>query len=93
MDTSYKVFVHLEDDADQIVTQIDREPQAGEAPTTGWLANEVISDEILLPLSENMEQVRRINVGLYNPVDGERLQVVNSDQMTPDTFVSIELEK
>ena len=78
MDTAYKVFVHLLDESGQIVAQVDREPQAGEAPTTGWLAGEVIADTFDLPAGEALAQVTRIAVGLYNPQNGERLPVVDA---------------
>ena len=78
METAYKVFVHLLDEAGQIVTQVDREPQAGEAPTTGWVAGEVVADEIQIPITESLIQVRSIAVGLYDPATGERLSALDA---------------
>jgi hypothetical protein len=77
MATPYQVFVHLVDDSGQIISQIDRQPQAGDAPTTGWLPGEVIVDEIEVPAAANLAQVTGINVGLYNPANGERLPVLD----------------
>lgn len=76
--TAYQVFVHVLDEAGRIVTQVDREPQAGETPTTAWLTGEVIVDEIEIPVSENITGVRSIAVGLYDPLTGKRVPVLNA---------------
>jgi hypothetical protein len=75
VDTAYKVFVHLLDDGGQIVGQIDREPQAGEAPTSGWLEGEVVADVFDLPVDEDLASVSRIAIGLYDSRNGKRLPV------------------
>lgn len=79
MDVSYKVFIHFLNEADQIVTQIDREPQAGESPTSSWIAGEIIIDALELPVNENLATVTHLTVGLYNPADGKRLAVIEGD--------------
>jgi hypothetical protein len=71
--------VHLLDEAGQIVAQVDREPQDGKAPTTGWLAGELVSDEIEVPVSKETARVRSVAVGLYDPVTGERVPVLNAE--------------
>jgi hypothetical protein len=89
METAYVVFVHLLDEAQQIVTQVDQEPQNGEAPTTGWLAGEVVSDEIEVPVSEEMAGVRSIAVGLYDPFTGKRVPVLNVEGVTMGDHVTL----
>jgi hypothetical protein len=89
METAYVVFVHLLDEAQQIVTQVDQEPQNGEAPTTGWLAGEVVSDEIEVPVSEEMAGVRSIAVGLYDPSTGKRVPVLNVEGVTMGDHVTL----
>ncbi len=80
--TAYKVFVHLLDADGQIVAQIDREPQNGAAPTTGWISGEVITDELQFS-AVDLSAVTAIRVGLYNPADGRRLPVsAGSDSVT-----------
>jgi hypothetical protein len=79
METAYKVFVHLLDTNGAIVTQVDQEPQAGEAPITGWLAGEVVVDDIEIAVTGDMAATQSIAVGLYNPLTGERLAVLNTD--------------
>jgi hypothetical protein len=77
MDTAYKVFVHLLDESGQIAAQVDREPQAGQAPTTAWLAGEVLVDPVEIPV-QGLERVQRIALGLYDPASGMRLTVKES---------------
>lgn len=76
-EVSYKVFVHLLDAEGNIVQQADREPQAGQAPTTSWLENEVVMDKFVFPVDEKLKDVARIAVGLYNPSTGERLLITD----------------
>jgi len=73
----YKVFVHVLNESGEIVTQQDQVPQAGQAPTTGWLPGEVVADgyqfsaqAIALPPG-----TYRLAVGLYNQITGQRLPV------------------
>ncbi len=80
VETAYKVFVHLLDESGQIVTQVDREPQAGAAPTTGWLPGEVVVDEIEIPVTDEVVSARTIAIGLYDPRNGQRLQIAESAQ-------------
>jgi len=80
MTTAYRVFVHLLDESGEIVTQVDREPQAGAAPTTGWLPGEVVVDEIEIPTTGEVVSARTMAIGLYDPRDGQRLQIAESAQ-------------
>jgi hypothetical protein len=82
METAYVVFVHLLDEAGQIVTQIDQEPQNGEAPTTGWLAGELVSEEIEVPAPKETVGPRSVAVGLYDPFTGMRVPVLNVEGAT-----------
>jgi hypothetical protein len=78
METAYKVFVHMLDAGGMIVGQVDREPLAGVAPTTGWRAGEVVTDDIAVPVTEAMAGTRSIAVGLYDPLTGKRVPVFNT---------------
>jgi hypothetical protein len=74
MDVGYKAFVHLLDADSRVRAQRDGAPGGGNAPTTGWLPGEVISDRIDLPLDTQLPSGRyALEVGLYNPADGRRL--------------------
>lgn len=91
MDTAYKVFVHLLNGLGQIITQVDREPQAGEAPTTGWLAGEVVVDDIEVAAVEGMAGTQSIAVGLYDPMTGQRLPVLGPDGAVLDDGIQVPL--
>jgi hypothetical protein len=91
METAYKVFVHLLDDADQIIAQVDREPQGGNAPTTGWLSGEVVIDRIELATTEAMFATQSIAIGLYDPLTGERVPVLNTDGSVVSDNVMLDL--
>ncbi|MCB0184368.1 MAG: hypothetical protein KDE31_08890 [Caldilineaceae bacterium] len=64
--TSYTVFVHLFDEAGQLVTQQDNLPGAGLAPTTSWQPGVVIRDPYRLAVPTTVPPGRyQIHVGLY----------------------------
>lgn len=89
IETAYTVFVHLLDESGQLVTQMDQEPQAGAAPMTGWLPGQVVVDEILVPVTEAVASIQSIAIGLYHPLTGERLPVLDQDGSVLDHSVMI----
>ena len=76
-DRDYTVFVHLVDADGKIVWQADREPQAGNNPTSLWIIGEQIRDEYVLP--QKLSGKYQVQVGMYRTDTGERLPVANSD--------------
>jgi hypothetical protein len=72
---SYRVFVHLVDENGQIVAQSDGEPAAWTRPTTGWLPGEIILDEHTLSLEGLPPGRYQLDVGLYDPETGVRLEL------------------
>ena len=73
--TPYKIFIHLLDENDTIVGQIDVEPVGGRRPFTSWVKDEYISDPLSLTLKDPTYQgPLKIALGIYNPADGTRLQ-------------------
>jgi hypothetical protein len=78
--TSYKVFVHLRDEAGNIRAQHDAIPVEGQAPTTGWLVGEVLTDRYTLSLLEDAPPgTYTLLVGLYDPRTGHRLSAGGAD--------------
>lgn len=76
MDTSYTVFVHVVGPDGSIRGQWDSVPGQGTLPTTGWVKDEVIVDEYLVPMNEDAPPWQyTILVGMYDPRTGERLRV------------------
>jgi hypothetical protein len=82
----YKVFTHLLGDVFNAAEgnflwgQADNEPAANTRPTTTWRAGEVIVDEYAIPVAAGAPPgTYRIEVGLYDPVTGQRLPVLGPD--------------
>ena len=77
---NYKVFVHLLDDAGQLVAQSDAEPAN---PTADWLPGEVVIDTHLLALPADVAAggagQYRLLAGMYDPVSGVRLPAIAQD--------------
>jgi 4-amino-4-deoxy-L-arabinose transferase-like glycosyltransferase len=82
MDTSWKVFTHLLDEASQIWGQWDSAPVSSTYPTTGWRAGEVVRDDYQIPTRSDAPAGHyRLEVGMYDPLTGDRLEVVDDDGM------------
>ena len=86
MDVDYKVFVHVFDPATGTpVAQDDSMPLRWRYPTTFWGPAEVVSDTITISLKEAPPGTYGVAVGAYNPMNMERLPVVNgAGQPQPD---------
>lgn len=80
---SYHVFLHLVDEAGNLIAQTDGVPAAWTRPTTGWLPGEVIADTHILPLPESLpDGPLWLRIGLYDPATGERLTTAAGDAVT-----------
>ena len=66
----YTVFVQVLDGADNILAQVDSQPQGGAWPTSTWRAGDVITDTLAWP--QAVSSWDRIILGLYG-ADGVRL--------------------
>jgi 4-amino-4-deoxy-L-arabinose transferase-like glycosyltransferase len=74
MSESYKVFAHVTDSSGSVVAQSDFIPGNGAAPTTSWVAGEIISDTIRASLPEAAGGgTYHLVVGLYSGTSGARL--------------------
>jgi hypothetical protein len=73
----YTIFVHVLDDAGQLIAQHDAPPQGGRYPTSIWDTGEVVIDEVTLTLSPGAVPAQ-MAVGLYRLDALERLPVVGS---------------
>jgi hypothetical protein len=79
MEVAYKFFVHLLDaGTGQLVAQQDVMPRDWTYPTTWWEKGEVVSDEIVLAVSDAPAGVYRVSIGVYDPETGARLPVVDT---------------
>jgi hypothetical protein len=79
VERDYAVFVHLVDEHDNIVAQADGIAMEGRYPTSAWASGERIVDTrtLLLPKELGVGTYQLV-VGLYNPVDGQRLSIEGS---------------
>jgi hypothetical protein len=77
---SYHVFVHLVDEAGNLLAQSDGVPGNWNRPTTGWLPGEYILDEHTLNTPESLPGGQlRLRIGLYDPDTGARLSTGETD--------------
>lgn len=80
VELDYTVFVHVVGPDEQIRTQRDIQPQAGQRPTNTWAVGELIRDEHPLSIPADAPAVRyHIKLGLYDWRTGQRLRVGNTD--------------
>jgi serine/threonine protein kinase len=83
---AYKVFVHLIGPTGNLVSQVDREPQDGQAPTTTWSKDAIVQDEYVLPIPRQAPRgIYQLRAGLYpthNPAT--RLTVVSAGRTTAE---------
>lgn len=80
MDKPYTVFVHLLDKESKPVAQKDAEPMNGARPTTGWVANEYLTDVYNLAIKpDTVPGQYQIEIGWYDAKDPAfaRLQVLD----------------
>ncbi len=72
----YTIFVHVRDQAGEIVAQLDQPPLAGQYPTTLWQLGEIIPDRKVVLLPDTLPLADyTIFVGLYDGMNGERLYI------------------
>jgi 4-amino-4-deoxy-L-arabinose transferase-like glycosyltransferase len=75
---AYTVFTHLVDTHGMLWGQWDNPPVWGTYPTTEWAAGETVFDQYQIPVDENTPPGKyHLLVGLYDPVSGDRLPVVD----------------
>ena len=80
MSTSYTVFTHLLDDANQVWGQKDGLPLDGSHPTTEWEPGEVILDPYSFIVSPDAPQGNYLlEIGLYHAESATRLPVLDAE--------------
>ncbi len=75
----YTTFVHLRNEAGEIVAQTDRPPLGGNYPTSLWDPGEIIADEIGLSLPVELPAGGyQLVLGLYDFQSGQRLTLLDN---------------
>ena len=82
-----KVTVQLLDSANHLVAQDDTEPGGGLAPSTSWLAGEVITSAHHLDLAKTPSGTYHLIAALYDATTGARVATAGGDTVTLTTVV------
>ncbi|MCX7838990.1 MAG: glycosyltransferase family 39 protein [Anaerolineae bacterium] len=78
----YTLFVHVLDDAGNIIAQTDTQPLGGTYPTSIWDVGELVTDEIRVTIPPHAPSGRwRIGLGWYDAPTGRRLPVADGDML------------
>ncbi len=76
MAVDYTRFVHLTDAKGRVGAQVDGGPRQGRYPTSLWMADEVVVEQLALPLPADLPPgPYTLRVGFYLPEDGAHLPV------------------
>ncbi len=93
IDANYKVFVHVFDPAtEKIVAQSDAMPRSNTYATSRWITGEIVSDTIMIPLTNVPPGSYRIAIGLFDEagrlpvsgsvgIDAENRRVILADRV------------
>lgn len=86
----YTTFVHIRNEAGEIVAQKDQSPLKGAYPTGLWDVGEMIADEIVISLPNNLPTGKYpIIIGMYDFETGQRLNIPNN----PENEIVLTLNK
>jgi hypothetical protein len=78
-EVDYTSFVHIRNQAGEIVAQLDQPPTAGVYPTSLWSPGETIPDEVSIPLAAPLPPGEyTVSLGLYDFNSGQRLSIADS---------------
>ena len=95
MDENYTVFRHIVGPDGKLAGQKDGWPREGDYPTSFWMRSEIVTDEIVIPVStEAGPGTYRIEFGLYDAATGQRLAATRSGMRLENDAVvtSLDLE-
>jgi hypothetical protein len=87
----YTAFLHILDETDRIVGQVDAWPVQGTYATSRWTAGETVRDPYIVPVAADAAPGRyRLEIGWYLLGTMRRLSVVNSAGVAIDDRVLLE---
>jgi len=81
MDKDYSIFIHLLDELETVVAQVNTFPGLGSFPTRDWEIGDAIAEEYIvkLPWSVLSPNSAQFEVGLFDPSTGDRLPAYSPD--------------
>ncbi|GEM_PF-242631 len=86
----YTVFVHALDSHGSLAFQFDGRPHAGKLPTTDWVAGQVVTDSLTIPVAAGTPPgAYRLMVGLYQLQTGARLPLADGQTEYPLSTVTV----
>ena len=87
----YKVFIHLLDGVNHVISQRDAEPGGGVRLTTLWTAGEIVADHYGLPIHPATPPgTYRLEVGMYDGETGQRLSTPEGESQVWLELLTIE---
>ncbi len=82
MEKDYKIFIHVYDLNTAVpVAQDDAMPHRNAYPTRFWGLEEIVDDRIQISLNGVPPGTYGLAVGVYDPINGERLEVIDGKGM------------
>lgn len=98
MDKDYTIFVHLLDELETVVAQVNSFPGLGSFPTRDWETGDAIGEEYIVKLPRHVlsPNSAQFEVGLFDPATSDRLPAYGPDgQPIGDNvrFYHIEIEE
>jgi len=94
LDEDYVVFVQVLRQGDQRWAGDDNQPQKGAAPTSGWQAGQVVTDEHELAIPPDAPvDVYEVEVGWYVAETGDRLAVWDENDPQHEVSSRVRLSK
>ncbi len=79
-DRAYTQFFQLYSSESGMAAQVDQPPQQGGNPTTTWRSGEIIVEQVTLTVDTAAAPgVYTLKTGMYDPVSGERVSLVDGD--------------
>jgi hypothetical protein len=90
MDENYTVFRHIVGPDGELAGQTDGWPREGDYPTSFWMRNEIVTDQVVIPFSTAAGPgTYRIEFGFYDAATGQRLAATRSGvRLLEDTVVT-----
>src|SRR5581483_1853998 len=86
IDVDNAIFIHLLDAQNNVIANYDVIPGLGAYPTWLWKPNEVLATHHLLHIPNRAKPGRyTLEIGLYNVLDGERMDRVNDKGESVDS--------